>query len=152
VIRVERKGVELTTLEGKKGKIYHSPPKKSSSGYFSTRSISPDPADLLKRDFPSISSAPGTKAYKPFLSRDKKLMAEVVVCAAKGPSSVQPLNNILRRHLVELTDRFLQPLNRHFESLVEDNPMDMYALLLISGHYPISGVDLISSRLNKTHS
>lgn len=125
MIRVERKGAEQSIQESMKGKYNPSPPKKSSSGYFTSRSISPDPADLVRRDFPSISSSPGTKAYKPFLSRDKKLLAEVIEIAAKGPSAIQPLNIKLRRHLVELTDRFLQPLNRHFESLVEDNPMDM---------------------------
>jgi hypothetical protein len=127
MIRVERNCIDQSSPVNNKGKVYPSSPKKSNSGFFSGRSISPDPADLLKRDFPSISSSPGSKAYKNYVSRDKKLLAEVVEISGRGPSSVQPLNNRLRRHLVELTDRFLQPLNRHFESLVEDNHMDMYA-------------------------
>nr|KAJ3422052.1 Protein dennd6b [Polyrhizophydium stewartii] len=38
---------------------------------------------------------------------------------------VQAINNMIRRHFTELTDRFLQPLNRYFESLVVGNPAQM---------------------------
>jgi len=35
------------------------------------------------------------------------------------------LNNLLRRHFIELTDRFLSPLNRYFESLLVGSPVSM---------------------------
>jgi hypothetical protein len=32
------------------------------------------------------------------------------------------LNNILRRHFVDLTEKFLVPLNRYFSTLIPVNP------------------------------
>ncbi|KAJ3250956.1 Protein dennd6a, partial [Borealophlyctis nickersoniae] len=59
--------------------------------------------------------------HKPFLAKDKKLIKDVVEAAIRGrPASI--LNNMLRRHFTDLTERFLQPLNRHFEGLIVGNP------------------------------
>ncbi|KAJ3219641.1 Protein dennd6a [Dinochytrium kinnereticum] len=65
-----------------------------------------------------------TSKYKPFLSKDKKLIKDVAEAAIRGSSSFT-LNNMLRRHFVELTDRFLQPLNRHYEGLIIGSPIGM---------------------------
>ncbi|KAJ3108587.1 Protein dennd6a [Phlyctochytrium planicorne] len=65
-----------------------------------------------------------TSKYKPFLGKDKKLIKDVVEAAIKGSSSLT-LNNMLRRHMVELTDRFLQPLNRYYEGLLVGSPVGM---------------------------
>jgi hypothetical protein len=35
------------------------------------------------------------------------------------------VNNMIRRHFVELTERFLQPLNRYFDSLVVGSANNM---------------------------
>lgn len=65
-----------------------------------------------------------TTKHKSFFSVDKALIKEVVETAIRG-QRIQHLNNMLRRHFVELTDRFMQPLNRYFESLVIGNHMSM---------------------------
>ncbi|KAI8822084.1 uncharacterized protein EV422DRAFT_577802 [Fimicolochytrium jonesii] len=65
-----------------------------------------------------------TCKHKPFLSKDRKLLKEVVEAAIRG-KPVHLLNNMLRRHFIELTERFIQPLNRHFESLIVGNPLQM---------------------------
>ncbi|KAL2918131.1 hypothetical protein HK105_202058 [Polyrhizophydium stewartii] len=62
--------------------------------------------------------------HKPFLSRDKRLLKDLIEAGAQG-QPVQAINNMIRRHFTELTDRFLQPLNRYFESLVVGNPAQM---------------------------
>lgn len=61
---------------------------------------------------------------KPYLSKDKKLLKDITEIGIKvrGEDGV---NNIIRRHFVELTERFLQPLNRYFDSLVQGNPHQM---------------------------
>lgn len=57
-----------------------------------------------------------TCKHKPYLSKDRKLIKEVVEAAIRGrPAYI--LDNMLRRHFMDLTERFLQPLNRYFESL-----------------------------------
>ncbi|KAJ3066260.1 Protein dennd6b, partial [Quaeritorhiza haematococci] len=65
-----------------------------------------------------------TSKHKPFLSKDRKLIKQVVEGAIRGQSAYV-LNNALRRHFMELTDRFLQPLNRHYEGLIVGSPLGM---------------------------
>ncbi|KAI9201829.1 uncharacterized protein BJ171DRAFT_516673 [Polychytrium aggregatum] len=62
--------------------------------------------------------------HRPFFGRDNQLIKNIAESAIRGKSA-EVLNNMLRRHFVELTDRFLQPLNRHFESLIVGSPMHM---------------------------
>jgi hypothetical protein len=38
---------------------------------------------------------------------------------------VDAINNMIRQHFVELTQRFLQPLNRYFDSLIIGSPTAM---------------------------
>ncbi|RKP04270.1 hypothetical protein CXG81DRAFT_23046 [Caulochytrium protostelioides] len=52
-----------------------------------------------------------TTKHKPFVSKDRKLLKEVIEASIRGKPTYT-LNNALRRHFMELTDRFLQPLNR----------------------------------------
>ncbi|TPX71120.1 hypothetical protein SpCBS45565_g01383 [Spizellomyces sp. 'palustris'] len=65
-----------------------------------------------------------TCKHKPYLSKDRKLIKEVVEAAIRG-KPVHVLDNMLRRHFIDLTERFIQPLNRHFESLIVGNPLHM---------------------------
>ena len=44
--------------------------------------------------------------------------------ALNGLSS-EILDDMLQRHFVELTDRFMQPLNRFFDTLVVGSPLQM---------------------------
>ncbi|KAJ3180110.1 Protein dennd6a [Irineochytrium annulatum] len=62
--------------------------------------------------------------HKPYFTKDKRLVKEVVEAAIRG-FSASKLDNMLRRHFIELTDRFLQPLNRFFEGLVVGSPVGM---------------------------
>ena len=62
--------------------------------------------------------------HRPFFSKDKKLMKEVLEANINGITS-DTINNTIRRHFIELTERFLQPLNRYFETLVVGNPSRM---------------------------
>ncbi|KAI8928173.1 hypothetical protein BC831DRAFT_449471 [Entophlyctis helioformis] len=64
----------------------------------------------------SVIESVSTK-HKPFLSKDKRLLKEVIEASAQG-QTVNALNNMIRRHFMELTERFLQPLNRYFDSLI----------------------------------
>ncbi|KAJ3017717.1 Protein dennd6b [Thoreauomyces humboldtii] len=65
-----------------------------------------------------------TSKHKPFLSKDRALIKEVVEAAIRGkPMTV--LNNMVRRHFMDLTERFIQPLNKHFQSLVVGNASTM---------------------------
>ncbi|KAI8853261.1 hypothetical protein BC829DRAFT_24344 [Chytridium lagenaria] len=65
-----------------------------------------------------------TSKHKPFLIKDKKLIKDIAEASIRGTSNLI-LNNMLRRHFVELTDRFLQPLNRHYEGLIVGSPIGM---------------------------
>ena len=40
------------------------------------------------------------------------------------------MDDLLQRHFVELTDRFLQPLNRYFDGLLVGSPLYMYGFFL----------------------
>ncbi|TPX61088.1 hypothetical protein PhCBS80983_g01368 [Powellomyces hirtus] len=116
-----------------------SPPPPKSSGILSPFSKSSKQASTS-----SATSSPATKSHrpsgatpadgvriesltckhKPFLSKDRGLIKEVVEAAIRGkPTHV--LNNMLRRHFMDLTERFIQPLNKHFQSLVMGNPQTM---------------------------
>ena len=65
-----------------------------------------------------------TSKHRRFLSKDKRLLKDVFEARAQGKSHAF-INNMIRRHFVELSDRFLQPLNRHFDGLMIDNPQQM---------------------------
>ncbi|KAI8915255.1 hypothetical protein DFJ77DRAFT_430348 [Powellomyces hirtus] len=102
---------------------------KASSKQASTSSATSSPATKPHR--PSgATPADGVRIesltckHKPFLSKDRGLIKEVVEAAIRGkPTHV--LNNMLRRHFMDLTERFIQPLNKHFQSLVMGNPQTM---------------------------
>lgn len=38
---------------------------------------------------------------------------------------IDAINNMIRQHFVELTQRFLQPINKYFESLIVGNSESM---------------------------
>ncbi|KAJ3066171.1 Protein dennd6a [Podochytrium sp. JEL0797] len=65
-----------------------------------------------------------TTKYKPILTRDKKFLDLLSTHLTSG-SSPEFLDNLLRRHFIDLTDRFLQPLNRHYEGLIVGSPVTM---------------------------
>ncbi|ORY30099.1 DUF1630-domain-containing protein [Rhizoclosmatium globosum] len=73
---------------------------------------------------PSISTK-----HKPIVTRDKKLFKEISDHIASG-ASPEFLDNLMRRHFVTLTDKFLQPLNRHYETLIVGSPLTMTLSLL----------------------
>lgn len=62
---------------------------------------------------------------RPYLSKDKKLIKDITGVGIKV-QGIDGVNNMIRRHFIELTERFLQPLNRYFDSLVIGNPYKMY--------------------------
>ncbi|KAJ3162799.1 hypothetical protein HDU86_003773 [Geranomyces michiganensis] len=65
-----------------------------------------------------------TCKHKPFLHKDRALIKEVVEAAIRGkPTHI--LNNMLRRHFMDLTERFIQPLNKYFQTLVVGNLQTM---------------------------
>ncbi|KAJ3126014.1 Protein dennd6b [Nowakowskiella sp. JEL0407] len=63
--------------------------------------------------------------HKSFLTKDKKLIKSIIECGIVRGYPSQVLDNLIRRHFMELTDRFLQPLNRYFETLIVGNPKDI---------------------------
>lgn len=66
----------------------------------------------------TLDSKPGLYSlYKPFLQKDKSVLKKLI----KGVQSKRPLevqNAILRRHLLELTQSFMIPLERYMASLM----------------------------------
>jgi hypothetical protein len=56
--------------------------------------------------------------------KDKKLLRDIFAVGV-NVKGVEAMNNMIRQHFVELTQRFLQPLNRYFDSLVLGNPAAM---------------------------
>ena len=62
--------------------------------------------------------------HRPFFSKDKKLLKDILAVGA-NVKGMDAINNMLRQHFVELTQRFLQPMNRYFESLVVGSPVNM---------------------------
>ncbi|KAJ3328704.1 Protein dennd6a [Blyttiomyces sp. JEL0837] len=103
--RTSTSGGQLTTHAG------------AGSGYLSST------AESSQVVIESVIESLSTK-YKPFLLKDKKLLKEIVEVAIRGSSSIT-LDNMIRRHFVELTDRFIQPLNRYFDGLVVGSPVNM---------------------------
>lgn len=63
-------------------------------------------------------SNPGVyTAYKPFLQKDKNIIKKLMSgVSSKRPYEVQ--SAILRRHLLELTQSFMIPLERYIASLM----------------------------------
>ncbi|KAJ3130830.1 Protein dennd6a [Physocladia obscura] len=78
--------------------------------------------------FDAVVESVSTK-YKPILAKDKKLLKEITDNAARGGVAPEHLDNLLRRHFIELTDRFLQPLNRHYEGLIVGSPLSMFVFI-----------------------
>ncbi|TPX38260.1 hypothetical protein SmJEL517_g00039 [Synchytrium microbalum] len=87
--------------------------------------IRPDTSyETLLASMPELTMDSITTKHKPFFSKDKKLIRSFAEIVIRGQPA-HGLDNILRRHFVELTERFLQPLNRHFEGLVVGSPANM---------------------------
>ena len=59
--------------------------------------------------------------HRPYFSKDKRLLKLILEASING-TSVETINNTIRLHFSELTQRFLQPVNRYFESLIIGNP------------------------------
>jgi hypothetical protein len=71
-----------------------------------------------------------TTKHKPYLSKDRNLLKMVTEMTLRG-AKADVVDDLLQRHFVELTDRFLQPLNRYFDGLLVGSPLDMYVASLI---------------------
>ena len=93
--------------------------------------------------------------YKPFLRKDRSLLSKITQgIERQRPSEVQ--SALIRRHLMELTQSFLMPLERYLASLMPlakslspfksapailpFNQDDFFKLLLISGPQLTSGI------------
>lgn len=65
-----------------------------------------------------LDKSPGMySSYKPFLQRDKSVIKKLSVgIHSKRPTEVQTA--LLRRHLLELTQSFIIPLERYIASLM----------------------------------
>lgn len=65
-----------------------------------------------------LDTSPGVYTqYKPFLQRDKNLIKKILLgVKTKRPASVQ--SALIRRHLLELTQSFMIPLERYIASLL----------------------------------
>lgn len=65
-----------------------------------------------------LDTSPGVyTSYKPFLQKDKALIKKLLLgIHSKRPSEVQTA--LLRRHLLELTQSFMIPLERYIASLM----------------------------------
>ncbi|KAG2187540.1 hypothetical protein INT44_005229 [Umbelopsis vinacea] len=62
-----------------------------------------------------------TSKRKATISKDKALLKMLVESRVRGHSSAYVLNNILRRHFADMTEKFLTPLNRYFHQLLPTN-------------------------------
>ncbi|KAI8996795.1 hypothetical protein BDB01DRAFT_768514 [Pilobolus umbonatus] len=58
---------------------------------------------------------------KSVISRDRELIKMLTEASVRGYPPDWILNNILRRHFVDLTEKFLVPLNRYFSTLIPVN-------------------------------
>ncbi|KAJ3257393.1 Protein dennd6a [Boothiomyces macroporosus] len=67
--------------------------------------------------------------HKSYFFKDKKLIKSLLEVGV-NVKGIEAINNQIRQHFVELTQRFLQPLNRYFDSLIVGNPtyMDLTCL------------------------
>ncbi|TPX46522.1 hypothetical protein SeMB42_g03146 [Synchytrium endobioticum] len=80
--------------------------------------------EALVASMPELTIESVTTKHKSFFSKDRKLIRSVAEAGIRGHPA-HGLDNMLRRHFVELAERFLQPLNRHFEALVVGSPVRM---------------------------
>lgn len=71
--------------------------------------------------------------YKSIVKKDSALLKKISDRIAGG-ASVDVMDLMIQRHFVELTDRFMQPFNRFFDSCVVGSPLEMDLLTLKS--YP----------------
>ncbi|KAK9763078.1 hypothetical protein K7432_010582 [Basidiobolus ranarum] len=62
-----------------------------------------------------------TSKRKRVVSRDHKLIKNMALEVAKGARSPHILNNTLRRHFIDLTEKFMVPFNRYFSTLIPVN-------------------------------
>ncbi|KAG2195921.1 hypothetical protein INT47_002694 [Mucor saturninus] len=62
-----------------------------------------------------------TSKRKSVISRDRELVKMLTEASVRGYPPDWVLNNILRRHFVDLTEKFLVPLNRYFSTLIPIN-------------------------------
>lgn len=62
-----------------------------------------------------------TSKRKSVISRDRDLVKMLTEASVRGYPPDWVLNNILRRHFVDLTEKFLVPLNRYFSTLIPTN-------------------------------
>ncbi|OBZ84794.1 Protein DENND6B [Choanephora cucurbitarum] len=63
-----------------------------------------------------------TSKRKSVIARDRELVKMLTEASVRGYPPDWVLNNILRRHFVDLTEKFLVPLNRYFSTLI---PVDI---------------------------
>ncbi|KAI8884960.1 DUF1630-domain-containing protein, partial [Backusella circina FSU 941] len=59
-----------------------------------------------------------TSKRKTVISRDRELIKMLTEASVRGYPPDWVLNNILRRHFVDLTEKFLAPLDRYFNTLI----------------------------------
>ncbi|KAG0183266.1 Protein dennd6a [Apophysomyces sp. BC1021] len=62
-----------------------------------------------------------TSKRKAVIAKDRELLRMLTEAAVRGHPQDWVLNNILRRHFVDLTEKFLVPLNRYFSTLIPVN-------------------------------
>ncbi|KAJ1658061.1 hypothetical protein IWQ61_002648 [Dispira simplex] len=55
---------------------------------------------------------------KSIVGKDRALSDKITTAAEAGYTSPYILNNLLRRHFLDLTEKFLAPLNRYFSTLI----------------------------------
>ncbi|KAI7876339.1 DUF1630-domain-containing protein, partial [Lichtheimia hyalospora FSU 10163] len=62
-----------------------------------------------------------TSKRKAVIAKDRQLLKMLTEASMRGYPPDWMLNNILRRHFVDLTEKFLGPLNRYFSTLIPTN-------------------------------
>ncbi|CAG8464033.1 2903_t:CDS:10 [Paraglomus brasilianum] len=62
-----------------------------------------------------------TSKRKPVIAKDKSVLKLTAAAIAKGYPPDYLVNNTLRRYFVDLTEKFLVPLNRYFSTLIPVN-------------------------------
>ncbi|RUS29010.1 hypothetical protein BC938DRAFT_481171 [Jimgerdemannia flammicorona] len=62
-----------------------------------------------------------TSKRKSVITKDRALLKMFAEAAVRDVPAPHVLNNILRRHFVDLTEKFLVPLNRYFSTLIPVN-------------------------------
>jgi hypothetical protein len=65
-----------------------------------------------------------TSRRKTVIAKDRELIKMLTEANVRGYPPDWVLNNILRRHFVDLTEKFLVPLNRYFSTLIPVNPCE----------------------------